>query len=49
MKYGVNIVTLKGNVGDEPRVSEKDEEAFEANIPLATNEFYRNKEGEEVN
>ena len=36
-------------MGDEPRISEKDGEAFVANIPLATNEFYRNKEGEEVN
>ena len=48
MKYGVNRVTLVGNVGDEPRVSEKEGEAFVANFPLATNEFYRNKEGEEV-
>ena len=46
MKYGV---TLVGNVGDEPRVSEKEGEAFMANFPLATNEFYRNKKGEEVN
>jgi len=48
MKYGVNRVTLVGNVGDEPRVSERDGEAFVANFPLATNEFYRNKEGEEI-
>ena len=48
MKYGVNRVTLVGNVGDEPRVSEKEGEAFVANFPLATNQFYRNKEGEEV-
>ena len=27
---------------------EKEGEAFVANFPLATNEFYRNKEGEEV-
>ena len=33
---------------DEPRVSEKEGEAFVANFPLATNQFYRNKEGEEV-
>jgi single-strand DNA-binding protein len=32
-----------------PRVSERDGEAFVANFPLATNEFYKNKEGEEVN
>ncbi len=48
MKYGVNRVTLVGNVGEVPRVSERDGEAFVANFPLATNEFYRNKEGEDV-
>ena len=48
MKYGVNRVTLVGNVGEEPRVSEREGEAFVANFPLATNEFYKNKEGEEV-
>ena len=31
-----------------PKVSERDGEAFVANFPLATNEFYKNKEGEEV-
>ena len=48
MKYGVNRVTLVGNVGEVPRVTERDGEAFVANFPLATNEFYRNKKGEEV-
>ena len=48
MKYGVNRVTLVGNVGDEPRVSEKEGEAFVANFSLATKQFYRNKEGEGV-
>jgi single-strand DNA-binding protein len=48
MKYGVNRVTLVGNAGEVPRVSEKEGEAFVANFPLATNEFYRNKEGEEI-
>jgi len=48
MKYGVNRVTLVGNVGELPRVSERDGEAFVANFPLATNEVWRNKEGEEV-
>ncbi len=37
-----------GNVGEVPRVSEREGEAFVANFPLATNEFYKNKEGEEV-
>ena len=35
-------------MGEVPRVSEKEGEAFVANFPLATNEFYKNKEGEEV-
>ncbi|PID91185.1 MAG: single-stranded DNA-binding protein [Bacteroidetes bacterium] len=48
MKYGVNRVTLVGHVGDDPRVTEKEGEAFVANFPLATNAFYRNKEGEEI-
>jgi single stranded DNA-binding protein len=48
MKYGVNRVTLVGNVGEVPRVSEREGKAFVANFPLATNEHYRNKEGEEV-
>jgi dihydrodipicolinate synthase/N-acetylneuraminate lyase len=33
MKYGVNGVTLVGNVGEVPRVSEKEGEAFVANFP----------------
>ncbi|MBN1131501.1 MAG: single-stranded DNA-binding protein [Bacteroidales bacterium] len=48
MKYGINKVTLVGNVGETPRVSEKGGEAFVANFPLATNEYYRDKDGEEV-
>jgi single-strand DNA-binding protein len=48
MKYGVNRVTLVGNVGEVPRVTECDGEAFVANFPLATNEVWKNKEGEEV-
>ncbi len=41
-------MTLVGNVGEVPRVSEREGEAFVANFPLATNEFYKNKEEEEV-
>jgi single-strand DNA-binding protein len=48
MKYGVNRVTLVGNVGEVPRVTERDGEAFVANFPLAINEVWKNKEGEEV-
>jgi len=38
-----------GNVGEVFLVSEREREAFVASFPLATNQFYRNKEGEEVN
>ncbi len=48
MKNGINKVTLVGHVGEAPRVSEKEGEAFVANFPLATNEVFRNKSGEEV-
>ena len=48
MRYGINRVTLVGNVGEIQRVTERDGEAFVANFPLATNDHYRNKEGEEV-
>ena len=41
-------MTLVGNVGEVPRVSEREGLPFVANFPLATNEFYKNKEGEEV-
>ncbi len=48
MKYGVNRVTLVGNVGEVPKVSEREGEAFVANFPLATNEVWKDMEGEEV-
>lgn len=48
MKYGINRVTLIGHVGDTPRVSERDGKAFVANFPLATTEYWRDKDGEEV-
>ena len=35
MKYGVNRVTLVGNVGEVPRVSEREGEAFVAKFLLA--------------
>ena len=41
-------MTLVGNVGEVPRVSEREGEAFVANFPLATNEVWKDKEGEEV-
>ena len=48
MKYGVNRAVLVGYVGELLRETERDGEVFGSNCPLATNEFYRNKEGEEV-
>ena len=47
MKNGINKVTLMGNVGDQPKVSEKNGEPFVASFPLATNETYKDKDGEE--
>ena len=48
MKYGVNRVTLVGNVGEVPRVSDREGEAFVANFPLATNEVWQDKEGNDL-
>jgi single-stranded DNA-binding protein len=48
MKYGVNRVTLVGNVGEVPTVSERKGEAFVANFPLATNEVWQDKEGNDL-
>jgi len=48
MKYGINKVTLVGNVGDLPKVTEKDGEPIVANFPLATSEYYKDKDGEET-
>jgi single-strand DNA-binding protein len=48
MKYGINKVTLLGNVGDLPKVTEKNGEPLVANFPLATSEFFKDKNGEET-
>jgi len=48
MKYGINWVTLVGNVGEVPSVSERDGEAFVANFPMATNEVWQDKEGNDL-
>jgi single-stranded DNA-binding protein len=39
MKYGVNRVTLVGNVGEVPRVSDKEGEACVVHFSSATCEF----------
>jgi len=48
MKKGINKVTLVGNVGDDPRVNQLDDNKFVANFPLATNEKYTDREGKAV-
>lgn len=48
MKRGINKVTLMGNVGDDPRVNQINETTKVARFPLATNEVYFDKEGNEV-
>ena len=48
MKRGINKVTLMGNVGDDPRVNEINENTKVARFPLATNEIYTDREGNQV-
>ena len=44
----INKVILVGNVGKDPEVKHLDSETAVANFPLATSEFYNNKNGEKV-
>jgi len=39
MKYGVNRVILVGNVGEVPRISEREGEAYVDSFKLASNLF----------
>ena len=48
MKRGINKVTLMGNVGDDPRVNQINDTMKVARFPLATNEVYTDKEGNQV-
>ncbi|MCF8377969.1 MAG: single-stranded DNA-binding protein [Bacteroidales bacterium] len=48
MKQGINKVTLVGYVGDNPRVNETKGNGLVANISLATNETYKDKDGKEL-
>jgi single-strand DNA-binding protein len=48
MKRGINKVTLMGNVGDDPRVNQINDTMKVARFPLATNEVYLDKEGNQV-
>ncbi|MCK4920750.1 MAG: single-stranded DNA-binding protein [Bacteroidales bacterium] len=45
MKQGINKVTLVGNVGDNPRINETKGNSIVANLSLATNESYKDKDG----
>jgi len=48
MKRGINKVTLVGHVGEDPKVNQINDDVKVARFPLATNEFYVDKEGNEV-
>ena len=48
MRKGINKVTLVGNVGDDPKVNTISEDLKVVRFPLATNEYYTDKEGNEV-
>jgi len=47
MKNGINKVTLVGHVGEAPRVSQLKENGIVASFSLATNEYFKDKEGNE--
>ncbi len=47
MKNGINKVTLVGFVGDDPKINETKEKLKVTNFPLATSEFWNDKEGNE--
>lgn len=48
MKFGINKVTLLGNVGEQPKINEKEGEAYIASFSFATSETYKDKNEEEV-
>lgn len=48
MKQGINKVTLVGNVGENPRITETKGNVLVAHISLATNESYKDKDGKEL-
>jgi single-strand DNA-binding protein len=45
---GVNRVTLVGNLGRDPDIRHLENGGLKATFSLATNEIYRNKEGERL-
>ena len=48
MRRGINKVTLVGNVGDDPKVNQINEDLKVARFPLATNEVYLDKDGNHI-
>jgi len=48
MKSTINKVMLVGNVGDEPRVNQINQEQMVAHFPLATHEEFTDKDGKEI-
>lgn len=48
MRKGINKVTLVGHVGDAPKINTISEDLKVARFPLATNEYYIDKDGNEV-
>jgi single-strand DNA-binding protein len=48
MKRGINKVTLVGHVGEDPKVNQINEDVKVARFPLAKNEFYVDKDGNEI-
>ena len=48
MRRGINKVTLVGHVGEAPKVNQINDDVKVARFPLATNEFYIDREGNEV-
>lgn len=48
MKYGLNKVTLVGNVGDTPRFHENGNSKGMVTFSIATNDYYKDSEGKEV-
>ncbi len=48
MKNGINKVTLVGNVGDDPQVNTTNENGRVAKFSIATNEYFKDKEGKEI-
>lgn len=47
MKYGLNKVTLVGNVGEDPKVNQTGDNGMFVTLSVATNDYYKDKEGNE--